>query len=94
MRLAELNPTCVSGPMVNGHGTATLSFDCPRCGAPHRIAILVGNVIQADTIWKMNVPSGGDLTLVTVQPSINNHYHAKMKPCGWHGSIINGEVLQ
>lgn len=94
MELAELSPSCVSGPVVNGHGTATLSFNCPRCGPPHRIAILVGDTVQANRVWKMSVPRNGNLTLVTVEPSINNHYHARMKPCGWHGSIINGEVLQ
>lgn len=93
MKLASLNPECVSGPVVVGHGTATLSFNCPRCGPPHRILVLVGEHVIADHVWKMIVPTGNDLTSITVEPSINNHYHARMKPCGWHGTIINGEVL-
>lgn len=93
MRLADLNPSCVAGPVVQGLGTATLSFDCPRCGPPNRIAILVGDTMQVDRVWKMTMPTNGDLTLITVGPSINNHYHARMVPCGWHGSIVNGEIL-
>lgn len=93
MRLTQLNPKCVAGPTVEGHGTATLSFDCPRCGPPHQVSVLVGETNVTEYVWKMTVPTEGDYSNITIEPSINNHYHARMKPCGWHGTIINGEVV-
>lgn len=92
MTLSELNFRCVGGLVVEGRGTSTLTFDCPKCGPPNQVSILVSDRVIAPYVWKMII-NHEDYERITVEPSISNHYHAKMKPCGWHGSIINGEVV-
>lgn len=93
MKLADLNPS-ITG--TTG-GLNELTFDCPKCGKPYRIRI----------VMRLNGPTGGERPGVwswtfdendiakgiTVSPSIQNNDHGRKKSCGYHCSILNGEIV-
>jgi hypothetical protein len=93
---AELNPACRQAP-----GCAIrLEFDCPVCGPPYRIDIPVvlngeGAQLQPEVPkWTATTP---DISWdrLTVTPSIDNTPggHGRKKPCPFHGSIVDGQVM-
>lgn len=86
MRLNDLHP------VIGGSGEFNeLSFDCPLCGPPYRIWILMklGGPAK-DGIWKWTFDADGN---VSIDPSINNHNHGRKKTCNFHCTITKGEVL-
>ncbi len=79
MRFQDLNPKISENDII---------FDCPKCGKPYKIWIAA----------KFRTPASNgtwcwdhDGENVTITPSILFHLHGR-KPCGWHGSVTNGEV--
>ncbi len=98
MKLSELNPGwALASAVPDG---AMLLFDCPLCGKGYQVAVLVHNAAPKHPIWKWNGPTPEaaqaagkppDWNSITLEPSIRNHSHGR-KPCGWHGSIENGEI--
>lgn len=87
MDFSELNPK-ISG--------TDISFDCAKCGHPHRIWI-AARYRQAPSVgvwcWDAPVDSPNGYNAITITPSINNHHHGR-KSCGWHVTITNGEVKE
>lgn len=80
MKFQELNPII---------SETDITFDCPKCGPPHRIWIAARfnkHATDGTWFWTHNGES------VTIVPSIYNQVHGRV-PCGWHGSIIEGEVV-
>jgi len=58
---------------------------CMRHGGTKSPGVWVANIdlmVFKDTSWK---------TQLTLTPSIQSHHHGR-KPCGWYGSITNGEI--
>ncbi len=97
MRLATLNPKLTHSPYATAY-THQLSFDCPRCGKPFLISanLIIGPPPGTQGVWGLTLPSepsGDGWDGVTVTPSIQNNNHGPKKACGFHCSIINGEVL-
>lgn len=98
MRLSTLNPKLRWSPTGNGY-THQLEFDCPKCGPPHRILVCCSATVAPGAVpgvWKLSypeTPSGDGWDGVTLEPSIGNRDHGKNKQCGYHCSIISGEVL-
>jgi hypothetical protein len=76
-----------------------LSFSCPKCGPPTRIAITVGpNMDAARRVWQVSPtePFVGWVDVITVSPSIDYSTagHGKHRPpCPFHGHIVNGKVV-
>lgn len=107
MRLADLDPQWwkvyrdhETTPDRGGvpTGEVDLAFNCPSCGAPYRIFIRLGMTRQdSPRRWAMNKDHtvSGWIDQLTVTPSINNTLagHGPRHPtCGFHGSIVNGEI--
>jgi hypothetical protein len=75
-----------------------LSFTCPVCGPPSRIAINIGPSLDTGRhIWQVTPaePFMGWADVMTVSPSIGweNVGHGKHRPpCTFHGHIIAGKV--
>lgn len=74
-------------------GANEITFDCPKCGVPYKIAIFARmNGVAKDGIWSWTGVAL-DYSDFTVAPSIHNHTHGRKKDCGWHGWIQNGLVM-
>ena len=97
-RLLDLNPSIGKHP--DKPNWWCLSFDCPTCGPPYRIAV---NTIegsppdQTQALWSISFGDTQDIReSLTIVPSINNHRpmgHGRKKSCSWHGNITNGIVV-
>jgi hypothetical protein len=97
VKFADLNPSARQGPGC----PITLTFTCPACGPPYTVNIPVvlngeGGQAGREDIqkWQVTTPDlSWDRTTIT--PSINNTPggHGRKKPCPWHGSIVNGEIV-
>lgn len=77
----------------------SLSFICPACGPPYRVMINIGPVAaENDRQWKA-VPlpvENGWIERVNITPSIDNTRagHGRKHPsCGFHATIVNGEIV-
>jgi hypothetical protein len=77
-----------------------LMFDCPICGPPYSVSIYVGLEPPSDSPRRWHVDSlpvdGNWVKTLTVSPSIDNTKagHGRKHPvCGFHGSIVNGEII-
>ena len=94
MKLADFDP-CWSPSMIAG--VKQLRFMCPLCGPPYLISVLCRlNGPQEPGIWAC-APDIGTINWqhgLTLSPSIVNSNHGRKKTCGWHGSVINGELIQ
>jgi hypothetical protein len=98
MKLSELNPIYRKN---SDRDEYSLQFDCPVCGNPYRILIIVGLTMRESKecrVWKVShLPDGPDwVNTVTITPSINNTTagHGRKHPtCGFHGTIVNGEII-
>lgn len=94
MKLSDLNPQITGN---SPDGVNQIIFDCPKCGKPYRILILAkfnqphGPAGYWSWTFDVNATNGYDA--ITITPSINNPNHGRKKLCGWHGSIVNGEVI-
>jgi hypothetical protein len=91
MRLGLLNPK-----LSRGEPYWQLTFDCPRCGPPFRVfvCVLPGPAPNIPGVWGITLPPGRELddwSGVTLTPSIQNNHHGRAT-CGFHCSIIDGEV--
>jgi hypothetical protein len=56
----------------------------------------LGGVSPGAGIWCLTLPelpSGDGWNGVTLMPSIRNGHHGRKKRCGYHCSIVNGDVL-
>ena len=88
MRLSAFNPQL---------GARELTFDCPKCGKPYRVSVHISPSAPSAGFWQISLPpqpmgeDGWDG--VTISPSIINENHGRKKSCGWHGSIINGNII-
>lgn len=81
-------------------GDCELMFDCPLHGSPYRVCIKVGPNSPDPTIpmWQWNCSPDGALwpDKLTIRPSIQMPHamgHGHRKDCGWHGSVVNGEIV-
>lgn len=86
MKFSSLNPK-ISG--------TDISFDCPKCpGQRVWISALYRQPPDPTGRWSWTAPDDGSggYDAITITPSINNHHHGKI-PCGWHGSIVNGDIV-
>jgi hypothetical protein len=96
MKFSALNPQMTgTSDLGDGEAKNELTFDCPKCGPPYRISIHChqGEPDAARALWKWAMPPGvNDWDRITIDPSISNHHHGR-KPCGYHLSVINGEVV-
>lgn len=107
MRLTELNPMFRRvyrnfDPRTGGEPTDTyeVSFSCPTCGPPCRVAIKVGPTMDAaEHRWQATPPEpppdGSWMNVISLQPSINNTtagHGPRRPPCTFHGHITSGEV--
>ena len=78
-----------------------LSFVCPVCGIPYIIIIRIGPEIKKSptNCWRYNIEPYSTPDWIgkfTIQPSINNTKagHGRKHPnCGFHGSIVKGEII-
>ncbi len=80
-----------------------LTFQCPACGPPYKIAIEIGPEMQSGPprVWEAYppvMPSNVDewARVLTLSPSINHTEagHGKRHPhCTFHGSIIAGKII-
>lgn len=81
-----------------------LSFDCPRCSDGARVMIKVGPHMDASQrIWGSNLLPAMDswtvdwATYLSLTPSINytsSGHGPNRPPCTFHGSIVNGVIIQ
>lgn len=79
----------------------SLMFDCPVCGPPYRIQMILG-AVAGDTpygrVWAASELPGLDASWihrVTTSPSIDNTKagHGRKHPsCDFHGHIEHGEI--
>lgn len=97
MRPATLSPRLLHSPTASLY-THQLAFDCPKCGRPYLITanLVIGAPPGIPGVWGLtlpDVPSGDGWDGVTVTPSIQTNTHGRKKLCGFHCSIVNGEVL-
>lgn len=98
MYIKDLNILIISAG--NDNATNQIIFDCPKCGIPYKIVIyanLNGPIIEG--VWKWSATKS-DYSDFTIEPSIHNHWHGdhnyknNLMPCEWHGTILNGKILQ
>ncbi len=107
MRLSERNPVYrqvwtydKDGQPLAATPLYELSFDCPRCGPPHRAVIKVGTEAANEKVprWHAaSLPTAASWTDdLTVEPSIwlAHQAHGLRGPdCHAHFSIIAGEII-
>jgi hypothetical protein len=99
MKFSELNPE-IRGTEAKGYeGCNEFRVTCPICHQPFSFyARLNGPEDRTKAIWQWthvsNFPAGSAWDSITVEPSIQNHPHARNLPaCPAHFSIIKGEVV-
>ena len=86
-RLSDLNPKWTG--LLRPNSGEGLTFDCPRCGTSHRLAVYFSNPVDAlpaapwqTQQWKRE---GEEFDSLTLEPSIQY-------PC-FHGWIEEGDVI-
>lgn len=96
MRFSSLNPQMTG----TGGGLNELVFDCPKCGAIHRVILRcrMGGPPQAPGIWAWRC--GDDYwNSFTLEPSVQDPVTGRdrvtkqVKTCGAHFSVRDGEVV-
>lgn len=88
MKFSTLNPLISATDII---------FDCAKCGPPHRVWIAARyrqSPIQGTWSWTAPDDGSGGYDAITISPSIDNHSHGRKKQCGWHISVVNGEVTE
>lgn len=86
MKFSELHPKI---------SETDITFDCLKCGPPHRVGISArhnGAIEPGVWTWSCSGSEQG-YDGITISPSIQSITHGR-KPCGWHVSIVNGEVIE
>jgi hypothetical protein len=85
--LQELNPLWTG--LLRPDSGEGLTFDCPNCGAHHRLCAYFSNPLDGKEAAPWQKPTweriGDDFDVLTVKPSIEY-------PC-FHGWIENGRVV-